>query len=123
MEGTELDLAKFLTAINQRIERLLSREQVIGHAYLLDIPATLEGVAQALQQRILPLLEEYFFEDWSLIRQVLGDDTDKPSEQQFIRKVIVGDAQRFERNPQAFESIEAFVRVYSGASDLSSIDE
>ena len=123
LEGTELDLAKFLTAINQRIERLLSREQVIGHAYLLDIPATLEGVAQALQQRILPLLEEYFFEDWSLIRQVLGDDTDKPSEQQFIRKVIVGDAQRFERNPQAFESIEAFVRVYSGASDLSSIDE
>ena len=118
LDGTALDLPAFLTAINLRIERLLSREQVIGHAYLLDIPKTLEGVAQALQQRILPLLEEYFFEDWSLIRQVLNDP-DKPSEQQFIRRITVGDAQRFERNPRAFESIEAFVRVYSGSSDLS----
>ena len=117
LDGTALDLPAFLTAINLRIERLLSREQVIGHAYLLDIPKTLEGVAQALQQRILPLLEEYFFEDWSLIRQVLNDP-DKPSEQQFIRRITVGDAQRFERNPRAFESIEAFVRVYSGSSDL-----
>ena len=119
LDGTALDLPEFLSAINQRIERLLSREQMIGHAYLLDIPASLEGVAQALEQRILPLLEEYFFEDWSLIRQVLGDDQ-KPLEQQFICEKPSGATKRFERNPRAFESIEAFVRVYSGANDLSS---
>ena len=72
-----------------------------------------------LEQRILPLLEEYFFEDWSLIRQVLGDDQ-KPLEQQFICEKPSGATKRFERNPRAFESIEAFVRVYSGANDLSS---
>lgn len=116
IEGTALHLPMFLRAINTRIERMLSREQVIGHAYLLDVPETLEGVAQAVQQRILPLLEEYFFEDWGQIRKVLGDDQ-KPGEQQFIREFKEGDVKRYERNKAAFESIEAFVRVYSGTSD------
>jgi 5-methylcytosine-specific restriction endonuclease McrBC GTP-binding regulatory subunit McrB len=117
--GIALDLAAFLEAINRRLERLLSREQVIGHAYLLDIPESLEGVAQALQQRILPLLEEYFFEDWDRIRRVLGDDQ-KPEAMQFVREMHDGDSKRYERNPQAFASVEAFVRVYSGVQDIPS---
>lgn len=116
INGYSLDLPQFLRAINTRIERLLSREQVIGHAYLLDIPETLEGVAQALQQRILPLLEEYFFEDWSQIRQVLADDQ-KPRGQQFIREVIDGDVRRYDRDKDAFANIEAYVRTYSGTRE------
>jgi 5-methylcytosine-specific restriction endonuclease McrBC GTP-binding regulatory subunit McrB len=119
LDGTALDLRLFLKAINGRVERLLSREQVIGHAYLLDVPQSLEGVAQALQQRILPLLEEYFFEDWGQIRQVLGDDQ-KPPGKQFIREVNDAGSKRYERDPRAFEDIESYVRVYSGASDTTS---
>lgn len=111
-----LHLPQFLRAINARIEKLLSREQVIGHAYLLDIPETLDGVAQALQQRILPLLEEYFFEDWGQIRKVLGDDQ-KPIKQQFIREVVDGEVKRYERNKDAFKDIEAYVRTYSGTTE------
>ncbi|GHG06647.1 McrB-related protein [Deinococcus piscis] len=118
INGDALDLPQFLRAINARIERLLSREQVIGHAYLLDVPQTLQGVAQALQQRILPLLEEYFFEDWGQIRQVLGDDQ-KPQQQQFIREVTDGDIRRYERNQDAFADIEAYVRTYSGTREAS----
>lgn len=114
--GTALDLRKFLHVINDRIERLLSREQVIGHAYLLGLPATLEGVASAVRERVLPLLEEYFFEDWSKIREVLGDDS-KPEAAQFIHRTGSGSEVRYRLNLGAFENIEAFTGVYAQVSD------
>lgn len=114
--GTALDLRKFLYVINERIERLLSREQVIGHAYLLGLPATLDGVASAVRERILPLLEEYFFEDWSKIREVLGDPGRAPA-LQFIHQVGTGADVRYRLNPDAFGEIEAFTGVYGGVDD------
>lgn len=114
--GTALDLRKFLHVINDRIERLLGREQVIGHAYLLGLPATLGGVASAVRERILPLLEEYFFEDWSKIREVLADEG-KAEELQFIHGVKSGSETRYRLNPAAFENIEAFTGVYDRVSD------
>lgn len=116
LDGTALDLRKLLFVINDRIERLLSREQVIGHAYLLGLPATLDGVASAVRERILPLLEEYFFEDWSKIREVLGDSS-KPLEAQFIQQVGKAAEGRFRLNPSAFENLEAFTGVYAQVSD------
>jgi 5-methylcytosine-specific restriction endonuclease McrBC GTP-binding regulatory subunit McrB len=116
LDGTGLDLRKFLFVINDRIERFLSREQVIGHAYLLGLPATLEGVASAVRERILPLLEEYFFEDWNKIREVLGDHG-KPPEAQFIHQTGKGSEVRYRLNPQAFGNIEAFTGVYAQVSD------
>ena len=116
ISGDALDLRKFLYVINERIERLLSREQVIGHAYLLGLPATLEGVASALRERILPLLEEYFFEDWSKIRTVLADDG-KEEAQQFVQVYKTGGELRYRVNEAAFRDIEAFTLVYSRTND------
>lgn len=115
-DGTALDLRKFLYAINDRIERLLSREQVIGHAYLLGLPATLEGVAGALRERILPLLEEYFFEDWGKIREVLGDDG-KPNALQFLHRVQGSGETRYRLNEDAFGDVDAFTGVYDRLND------
>ena len=111
-----LDLRKFLYVINERIERLLSREQVIGHAYLLGLPATLEGVASALRERILPLLEEYFFEDWSKIRTVLADDG-KEEAQQFVQVYKTAGELRYRVNEAAFQEIESFTQVYSRTAE------
>lgn len=116
--GDALDLRKFLYVINERIERLLSREQVIGHAYLLGLPATLEGVASALRERILPLLEEYFFEDWSKIRTVLADEG-KEEALQFIHVHKTGGELRYRVNEAAFQDIEAFTLVYSRTDDAA----
>lgn len=116
--GIALDLRKFLYAINLRIEALLGREQVIGHAYLLGLPPTLEGVASALRGRILPLLEEYFFEDWDKIRQVLGDDA-KPGGLQFVGKRPLGESAQYFANLESDLDVEAFVRVYSGLDDAA----
>lgn len=116
LDGQALDLRKFLFAINSRIEHLLSREQMIGHAYLMGIPANLKGVSGALRERILPLLEEYFFEDWGKIREVLGDDH-KPANAQFIRQYGSAKTVRYQMNPEAFETLEAFTGVYANIED------
>ncbi|CAM4063293.1 AAA family ATPase [Deinococcus marmoris] len=108
----ELDLRKFLYAINDRIERLLSREQVIGHAYLMGLPGTLAGVASALRERILPQLEEYFFDDWSKIREVFADQH-KETHLQFVQQDTVNGEVRYRVNAAAFEHLAAFTGVYS----------
>jgi 5-methylcytosine-specific restriction protein B len=64
-----------LTAINNRIHRLYDRDHQIGHAYFLDAkPApTLDALRRIFAVRILPLLQEYFYGDWTKIGLVLGD--------------------------------------------------
>jgi 5-methylcytosine-specific restriction protein B len=86
-----IDVPRILDAINQRVEALYDRDHCIGHAYFTPLAKVPDGDERlvALQQvfstRILPLLEEYFFEDWQKIRLVLADNQ-KPSAAQFLRE-------------------------------------
>jgi 5-methylcytosine-specific restriction protein B len=96
-DGQVINIPHMLSAINQRIEALYDRDHSIGHAYftsLWDAPDGEERII-ALQQifsnRVLPLLEEYFFEDWRKIRLVLADNQ-KPKEFQFLTEVQDQDA-------------------------------
>ncbi|WP_257938540.1 type IV methyl-directed restriction system, component McrB [Campylobacter lari] len=73
-ENTEksiIDLQKLLTAINTRIEYLLDREKTIGHAFFIDVK-NLEDLKQVFQNKIIPLLQEYFYNDYALIDAVLN---------------------------------------------------
>jgi 5-methylcytosine-specific restriction protein B len=70
--GQEIDLKKILTAINARIEYLYDRDHTIGHAYLIGIE-TLDQLIFAFKNKIIPLLAEYFYEDWENIKLVLND--------------------------------------------------
>ena len=84
-----INIQKMLDVINRRIQVLYDREHTLGHAFfmpLIDCPenqrfSLLESI---FSEKILPLLEEYFFEDWEKIRLVLGDNQ-KADEHQFIR--------------------------------------
>ena len=69
MEG--VDGQAMLKAMNERITVRLDREHQIGHTYLVGVK-TLDDLAEAFQRRIMPLLQEYFYDDWTKIRSVLG---------------------------------------------------
>ncbi len=69
-----VDCQEMLKAMNKRITALLDREHQIGHTYLLDIE-TMAELSYAFQNKIFPLLQEYFFDDWAKIRAVLGENS------------------------------------------------
>ncbi|MDB5239822.1 MAG: family ATPase [Spirosoma sp.] len=68
-----VDLPLLLRTINERIEYLLDRDHQIGHAYLTGVESHAD-LCCAFRDRIIPLLQEYFFNDWAKIQLILGDN-------------------------------------------------
>ncbi len=65
------DLGELLTRINSRIEKLLDKDHLIGHSYFMDVNSP-ESLKAAFQNKINPLLQEYFYGDFGKIGLVLG---------------------------------------------------
>ncbi|MDF0604357.1 AAA family ATPase [Neisseriaceae bacterium TC5R-5] len=90
VDAEQLNIPCLLAAMNLRIEALFDRDHCLGHAYFMPLRSVpdgetrLEALRQIFRTRILPLLEEYFFEDWQKIRLVLADNQ-KPDTAQFIQ--------------------------------------
>lgn len=68
-----LDMPALLKAMNERIEYLYDRDHTIGHAYFIGIKSQIE-LANVFRRKVIPLLQEYFYEDWSKIQTVLNDE-------------------------------------------------
>lgn len=83
-----IDLEKLLFVLNQRIELLYDREHTIGHSFFMPLRGepTIERLARIFELEILPLLEEYFFEDWERVGQVLGDHLKKDNSLKFFHE-------------------------------------
>lgn len=134
-----IDVPRMLEAINQRVEALYDRDHCIGHAYFTPLAKVPDGDERlvALQQvfstRILPLLEEYFFEDWQKIRLALADNQ-KPESVQFVResadheddlaRLFGGDhglesyatKRRYAVQDAAFSNPDAYIGIYQTLS-------
>ena len=126
--------------INERIEALYDRDHCIGHAYftglkeIADGQARLDALQDVFRNRIIPLLEEYFFEDWQKIRLVLADNQ-KPVAAQFITESpdheddLIGlfgrdhgldtfsTKRRFRKNDDALASPSAYIGIYEPLAD------
>lgn len=70
-----VNIGQLLRVMNQRIEVLLDRDHCLGHAYFMSLKADdpLDRLELIFRNQILPLLQEYFFEDWQRIQWVLND--------------------------------------------------
>ncbi|MGM0983290.1 MAG: McrB family protein [Pseudomonadota bacterium] len=72
-EGGLLNLRALLEAINLRLRYLLHRDQTFGHAYFTEVK-DLEALRRVMVFDIIPMLAEYFYDDWRQIRRVLADE-------------------------------------------------
>lgn len=114
-----------LDVINARIEYLFDREHTIGHAFftrLKDDP-TLETLAGIFEKNVIPLLQEYFYEDYEKIQLVLGDNA-KDDEYKFVLDKPLKVRDIFKGNPdvdlpeksysiqhEAFRRIESYKQI------------
>ena len=73
-----------LRQLNLRLEAALDREHRIGHAYFIGRDAA--GCDAVFRAKIVPLLQEYFYNDWDSLRAVLGESGD--TDGAFIKKLV-----------------------------------
>lgn len=127
-----IDVQKLLEIINQRIEVLYDREHTIGHAYFCGLKenATLDGLKNIFKKSVLPLLQEYFFDDYEKIAMVLGDNQKRNRNYKFIvedngkdihtlfGKELETDMldmlqhKRYMINEKAFDYAESYIQIY-----------
>lgn len=124
-----IEISTLLETINKRIEILYDREHTIGHSFFLPLKEepTFEKLKSIFELDILPLLAEYFFDDWQRIGEVLGDSLKKNKNLQFIRRKYedgeINDLMGLERvspevhayhcNRIALDNPEAYIGIYA----------
>lgn len=123
-----VDVVEMLRTINKRIEVLYDREHTIGHAFftgLKDDPSC-SKLADIFKRSVVPLLQEYFYEDYSKIQLILGDNEKSDDNYKFIRKnedtkkevfkgnpdIDMDESERFYVNDVAFDHIESYLEIY-----------
>ena len=89
----------------------------------------LKTLANVFKNKILPLLQEYFYDDWEKIRLVLGDSQkdenlqlvkikrNMAAERLFIGKIdYIDDKILYEINSEAFNNPQSYIEIYKNAT-------
>jgi hypothetical protein len=85
-----IDLASLLLKTNRRIVVLLDRDHQIGHSYFMGL-RTMDDLEYAWYHKVIPLLQEYFYNDGERLRIVLGDEFVVPVEVDTSTKQALGE--------------------------------
>lgn len=123
-----VNIGQLLRVMNERIEVLLGRDYRLGHANFMQLNnvSPLSALAGVFRNQILPLLQEYFFEDWQRIQWVLNDHR-KPVADRFVQSSVQNVMSLFgeisgpvqggvwQINADAFERVSAYSGVISAA--------
>ncbi|HDZ5086199.1 TPA: McrB family protein [Campylobacter jejuni] len=118
----DVDLQELLTAINTRIEYLLDREKTIGHAFFIGVE-NLEDLKKVFQNKIISLLQEYFYNDYALIKAVLNDNGmifEDKKDDKYLQKIKNLDNVDSERNiykiapfdDEIWDNIKTYQAIY-----------
>lgn len=86
-DSPNINLIELLDTINKRIELLVDKDHQIGHSYFIGVN-TLADLKVTFKNKIIPLLEEYFFGDFGKIGLVLGDQFVETNSAQDNKKIL-----------------------------------
>jgi len=70
-----VDVRRVLAGINERLEYLFDRDHLIGHAFFIGA-GDLAALSSVMTRRVIPLIAEYFHEDWEKVRAILNEASD-----------------------------------------------
>jgi putative mcrBC restriction endonuclease system, mcrB subunit len=132
-----IEVKKMLETMNRRIEALYDREHTLGHAFFMPLKnekkATINQLASIFTNKIIPLLQEYFYEDYEKIMLVLGIDSQNEDDSKFIsvknNDGIFKNSQNIDLNPvyqinkEAFQKPDNYITIYNGTLNLGEVDE
>lgn len=123
MDCEGINLQELLKAINTRIEYLLDREKIIGHAFFIGVE-NLNDLKSIFQNKIIPLLQEYFYNDYALINAVLNDNGmvfEDKKDDKYLQKIKNLDSINSERSiyniasfdDKIWDKIEIYQAIYN----------
>ncbi|HAA1984532.1 TPA_asm: AAA family ATPase [Campylobacter jejuni] len=123
MDCEGINLQELLKAINTRIEYLLDREKTIGHAFFISVE-NLEDLKKVFKNKIIPLLQEYFYNDYALINEVLNDNGmifEDKKDDKYLQKIKNLDSVNSERSiyniasfdDKIWDKIEIYQAIYN----------
>ena len=115
-----IDLPAILRAMNERLEWLIDRDHLIGHAWLMGA-RTKEDVDRAMRRKIIPLVAEYFYDDWEKVRAVLGGTEDFVQREALSPPPDLGDPGEGRYRWTVRETFEtgAYERLVAGAAAIA----
>lgn len=133
----DINIHEMLKIMNQRIEVLYDREHTLGHAFFMPLnneeKATIDKLASIFKNKIIPLLQEYFYEDYEKIMLVLGIDPQNTDDSKFIsvksndglfkNSPEIDSNTTYQINHKAFEIPGNYINIYDSKSNSREADE
>ena len=139
----DVNIRLMLRKINQRIEYLYDRDHMIGHSYFIGIKtdSSIDDLGNVFKNKIIPLLQEYFYDDWEKIRLILADNQEQNRDYQFItydnsipdEKLLFGenlddvdleeDKKIYKINQEAFSEPDSYLKIYPKENNAKKEEE
>lgn len=127
----DINIHEMLKIMNQRIEVLYDREHTLGHAFFMPLnneeKATIDKLASIFKNKIIPLLQEYFYEDYEKIMLVLGINPQNTDDSKFIsvksndglfkNSPEIDSNTTYQINHKAFEIPGNYINIYDSESN------
>lgn len=124
VKGIKVD--QLLDTLNKRIKILLDRDHCIGHAYFMPLVSIKDDsekfalLKNIFQQKIIPLLQEYFFDDWEHIHAVLNENAmlkrkySTSSMSKLFKSQKTKNRDFWEIDQMAFDDPQNYIEIYDG---------
>jgi 5-methylcytosine-specific restriction protein B len=122
IEVEGINIQRLLEKMNKRITALYDREHTLGHAFFFPLQnePTLMKLREIFERQILPLLQEYFFEDWNKIRLVVGKELilEETVDDDLFDDNTDGlvNSKTYRINHAALDKAETYIRIYNRAA-------